>query len=453
MRVIQNFERRLQGAVGNTFARLFGGTVQPAEVADALQKEAAQHVRREGSADIAPNHFRVALGPTDRQGLGADETSVASALSDMIREYLDEQGWQTFGNVAVSLEPSETLHTGQFRISSVVDPDVGRPVQGRAGAGRMSQYGESGHSPEHEQRGQQSPSGERAGDRDQARPAAGSADPPGYGQRVWDQQGQQWNQQYGQQPPPGNPPPGQPGYPPQAPPGYPNPGYLHQPYQPGPPQQWDQGGQQGYGQQNHGQPQYGQPQYGQPQYGQPQYGQPQYGQQGSVQPGLGQNSGQDQYGNQAYPPEYGQQGPPQQGYGQQGYGQQGSGQQGYDQQNYGQQNYGQQGYGSDSYGQPSAPPRELVSTLSVDDGSGRSYQLQRGSNVVGRGQDAGFRLADTSVSRRHVDVTFDGQSAVLHDLGSTNGTTVNGSSVQTWQLADGDVITIGHSTVVFSSRF
>ena len=40
MGVIQSFERRLQGAVGNTFARLFGGKVQPAEVADALQQEA-----------------------------------------------------------------------------------------------------------------------------------------------------------------------------------------------------------------------------------------------------------------------------------------------------------------------------------------------------------------------------------------------------------------------------
>ena len=102
---------------------------------------------------------------------------------------------------------------------------------------------------------------------------------------------------------------------------------------------------------------------------------------------------------------------------------------------------------------PAAGPQEITATLSVDDGSGRSYQLQRGSNVIGRGQDASFRLADTSVSRRHVDIYFDGQSAVLHDLGSTNGTTVNGSSVQTWQLAAGDVIHIGHSTVVFSSRY
>ena len=50
MRVIQSFERRLQGAVGNTFARLFGGKVQPAEVADALQREAAEHVQRQGNA-------------------------------------------------------------------------------------------------------------------------------------------------------------------------------------------------------------------------------------------------------------------------------------------------------------------------------------------------------------------------------------------------------------------
>ena len=392
MRVIQSFERRLQGAVGNTFARLFGGRVQPAEVADALQREAAEHVERQGAATIAPNHYRVRLGPTDRQGLGADEASVASALSDMIREYLDEQGWQTFGDVAVSLEQSESLHTGQFRISSIVDPDVGRGLpQARSGVGRMTQQpGDSGRpdgrsdpqqpgrgqDPQHEQRqgeaGQYGPPGYAGqyGPPDQGQggyPGQGYPnqgyqggpnpgyppqpyDAPGYGQRVWDQQGQQWEQQWGQQPPHQ-----------QGPPGYPQ-----QPYQQGQPQQnWDQGYQQGY---------------------------------------------------------------PAQGY-QQG------------------QQYPQ------NYGPPNAAPQEITATLSIDDGSGRSHQLQRGSNVIGRGQDASFRLADTSVSRRHVDVYFDGQSAVLHDLGSTNGTTVNGSSVQTWQLADGDVIHIGHSTVVFSSRY
>jgi len=395
MRVIQSFERRLQGAVGNTFARLFGGRVQPAEVADALQREAAEHISQQGEATIAPNHYRVRLGPTDRQGLGADEVSVASALSDMIREYLDEQGWQTFGDVAVSLEQSESLHTGQFRISSIVDPDVGRrSPQARSGVGRMTQQpGDSGRSehrsdPGQPGRGQDPQYDGRPGDQgqqygppgypgqygppDQGPGYSGQGyqgqnpgyppqpyDAPGYGQRVWDQQGQQWEQQWGQQPPAQQGPP---------------PGYPQQPYQQGQPQpNWDQGYQQGY-------------------------------------PGQGQQGYQQ---GQQYPP----------------------------------QNYGQ------NYGLPAAAPQEITATLSIDDGSGRSHQLQRGSNVIGRGQDASFRLADTSVSRRHVDVYFDGQSAVLHDLGSTNGTTVNGSSVQTWQLADGDVIHIGHSTVVFSSRY
>ncbi len=401
MGVIQSFERKLQGAVGNTFARLFGGKVQPAEVADALQREAADHIERQGAVAIAPNHYKVALGPTDQQGLSSAEESVATALSDMIREYLNQQGWQTFGDVAVTLETSGALHTGQFRISSFVDPDVGRRAsQARAGVGRMSQQGgdygrdQQGRPEQGEHRdpdpgqypgypNQYGPPNHGNFGEPGQQPNPGYPpqpyDAPGYGQRGWDQQNQQWEQQYGQQPPPGYPAPGQPQYQPQ------------QQYPQGP-GGWEQGG------------------YQQPGYP-PGYPPPDY-QQGQGGPG-GYQPGHQNYGPPGQPP----------------------------------QNWGQ------NYGVPAAGPQEIVATLSVDDGSGRSYQLQRGSNVIGRGQDASFRLADTSVSRRHVDIYFDGQSAVLHDLGSTNGTTVNGSSVQTWQLADGDVVHIGHSTVVFSSRY
>ncbi len=90
----------------------------------------------------------------------------------------------------------------------------------------------------------------------------------------------------------------------------------------------------------------------------------------------------------------------------------------------------------------------LTATLQLEDGSGRYYQLRDGSNIIGRGQDAQFRLPDTGVSRRHIDIRWDGQVAMLSDLGSTNGTTVNGSSVQDWQLADGDVVRAGHSEIL-----
>ncbi len=129
-------------------------------------------------------------------------------------------------------------------------------------------------------------------------------------------------------------------------------------------------------------------------------------------------------------------GPPP-GYGDQGYGQPA----GYD---YGQAPAAGAGYGAGGgYGTSGANV-----TLQLDDGSGRTYQLREGANVIGRGQDAQFRLPDTGVSRRHLEIRWDGQVALLSDLNSTNGTTVNNAPVQEWQLADGDTIRLGHSEII-----
>jgi hypothetical protein len=256
--------------------------------------------------------------------------------------------------------------------------------------------------------------------------------------------------------------------------------------------QYDQGdpygqqGQYGYGQQGGQQPGYDQG-YGQQQggYDQGGYGQPQgggYDQQGGYQQGgydqggygQPQQGGYDQGYGQGQQPAYDQGGyaqPQQGGYEQGGYQQGGydqyAGQQqpGYDQYG-GQQQGGYDQYGQQAYAQPAADPyaqqqggyappaagRQLAASLQLDDGSNRTYSLKQGGNVVGRGQDADFRLPDTGVSRRHLEITWDGQSATLADIGSTNGTTVNGTPVQTWQLADGDVIRVGHSSLVFRTQ-
>ncbi|MFD0921769.1 FhaA domain-containing protein [Saccharopolyspora rosea] len=445
MGLVQRFERRLEGIVGNGFARVFGGKVVPQEVAQALQREAELQVRElAGGRLLACNHYVVQLSPPDHDRLTGDEDRVTDLLADCVQEHLTEHGWDTYGDVVVSLERSETLHTGQFRISSTVDPDVTRrPTQPRTAGDRpMSQP--PGHYPQGDPYNQQGQYGY-----DQ-----------GYGQP---QYGQDPNYGYGQP---------QPGY---------DQGYGQQPQQPGYDQGYGQPPQPGYDQ-GYGQPGYGQPPqpgydqgYGQPGYGQPQPGFDQgYGQ---PQPGYDQGYGQPQPG---YDQGYGQ--PPQpgydQGYGQPGYGQpqpgfdQGYGQPqpGYDQ-GYGQPQPGgaypgsggfpEQGYGQpggpfpQSGGYPAAPggPRpQLAATLHLDDGSNRSYTLQHGSNIIGRGQEGQFRLPDTGVSRKHIEITWDGQSAMLADLGSTNGTTVNGTPVQTWQLADGDVIRVGHSSLIFRAQ-
>jgi len=65
----------------------------------------------------------------------------------------------------------------------------------------------------------------------------------------------------------------------------------------------------------------------------------------------------------------------------------------------------------------------------VDAASGREYLLNPGLNTVGR-ESADIVLADPSVSRRHAQVTLDGGSLTVEDLGSTNGTFVAGSPVR-----------------------
>ncbi|MGV0326741.1 DUF3662 and FHA domain-containing protein [Corynebacterium confusum] len=85
--------------------------------------------------------------------------------------------------------------------------------------------------------------------------------------------------------------------------------------------------------------------------------------------------------------------------------------------------------------------------LLLQDGSSRTYHVHEGSNIIGRSNDADLRLPDTGVSRQHAEITWNGQDAVLVDLQSTNGTTVNDTPIENWLLADGDVITLGHSHI------
>ncbi len=96
-----------------------------------------------------------------------------------------------------------------------------------------------------------------------------------------------------------------------------------------------------------------------------------------------------------------------------------------------------------------AGSRPGVTHVLVVDGPGTRHELTTGRNVIGRGTEADIRLPDTGVSRKHVDVVLDSGTAICEDLGSTNGTLVNGRRVSRQPLSDGDVIRIGHSVLVY----
>ena len=92
-------------------------------------------------------------------------------------------------------------------------------------------------------------------------------------------------------------------------------------------------------------------------------------------------------------------------------------------------------------GQPGGRNVRLVS------GDGREYGISIGSTTMGRGEQASMRLPDVGISRRHARLDFDGSQVVLTDLGSTNGTLVNGQRISAVALNPGDVIQIGTTSL------
>jgi hypothetical protein len=294
----QRFERRLEGLVGGAFARVFKGQVEPVEIGTALQREAADKRNVMGNGRVlSPNRYRVTLSPSDHERLVPWENQLTNSLAELVQDYLDENHWDTIGDVEVFLARDEQLHTGVFGVAS-----------------RM----ESGAPP-------------------RRRPFDSLSLPIVPGQPLGD---------YPQSPYPPGPPP--------------------MPAQPAPPQF------------------------------QPQR-EPEYA--GPYQPGP----------VPAPPAAPVPQPPPQQ-----------------------------------------APPRRRpAAAMLIVDQTNRRYDLRSGSNIIGRGTDSDLQLLDQGVSRRHLDIQFDGNVATAYDLGSTNGSTVNGHEISSQLLRHGDVIRVGHTRIVF----
>lgn len=80
---------------------------------------------------------------------------------------------------------------------------------------------------------------------------------------------------------------------------------------------------------------------------------------------------------------------------------------------------------------------------------GRRLGLLSEAVTIGRLPDCTVQLNDPNASRRHAQVRRQGEVYVVVDLGSTNGTKVNGVPVRQHRLAEGDAITIGMSTLRF----
>jgi hypothetical protein len=93
--------------------------------------------------------------------------------------------------------------------------------------------------------------------------------------------------------------------------------------------------------------------------------------------------------------------------------------------------------------------RGAVSWSAVLDINGKRRVLTKGVTVIGRGTDADITVNDSSISRRHVEFTWDGSRAQVRDLGSTNGSRLDGVRLTVSGLESGSVIDMGSTRVIF----
>ena len=79
---------------------------------------------------------------------------------------------------------------------------------------------------------------------------------------------------------------------------------------------------------------------------------------------------------------------------------------------------------------------------------GEMHKIEGPESVIGRAMSAQLRLNDDGISRRHCRVLSIGGRVIVEDLGSANGTLVNGEMIQHQELKEGDKIRLGANTML-----
>lgn len=79
----------------------------------------------------------------------------------------------------------------------------------------------------------------------------------------------------------------------------------------------------------------------------------------------------------------------------------------------------------------------------------QSWLLTKDVTIIGRGSEADITIEDTGISRQHLELRITDAGVIATDLGSTNGTFVEGHRIEAATLLDGNEIVIGRTPILF----
>lgn len=102
--------------------------------------------------------------------------------------------------------------------------------------------------------------------------------------------------------------------------------------------------------------------------------------------------------------------------------------------------------------EPSERPKRVSLRVLAGFYAGLEVPVDRARMVIGRGRGADLVVAESTMSREHAAIAFDDQGCFVEDLGSTNGTKVNGERRDRSRLQDGDEIQLGRLQLEVSLR-
>lgn len=121
MGVLQDFERRLEGAVEGFFARAFRSGLQPVELAKAIRRYMGdtRHVAEDGV--VVPNVFRFRLNPRDIDHLSTYGERLREELGEVAVRTAKESGWLLRGPALVRVEPAREVAYGTYVLNGKVE--------------------------------------------------------------------------------------------------------------------------------------------------------------------------------------------------------------------------------------------------------------------------------------------------------------------------------------------